>query len=56
MPNWLRKYTFHELKKYYDAENKATEDAQQAAENARNGKNVAPNVVTPPDFISKRGT
>jgi hypothetical protein len=55
MPNWLRRYTFHELKKYYDEENKATEDAQRAAENAKNGKTASPNVITPPDFTSKRG-
>ena len=55
MPNWLRRYTFHELKKYYDEETKAAEDAQQAAENAKNGKNVSPGVITPPDFTSKRG-
>ena len=36
-------------------ENKATEDAQRAAENAKNGKTASPNVITPPDFTSKRG-
>jgi hypothetical protein len=55
MPNWLRRYTFHELKKYYDEENKAAEDAQKTAKNAGGGKSTAPNVITPPDFTSKRG-
>jgi hypothetical protein len=55
MPNWLRRYTFNELKKYYDEENKSAENAQRAVENAKSGKTTAPNVITPPDFTSKRG-
>ena len=53
MPNWLRRYTFHELKKYYEEKNQAEEDAQRAAEN-QSKANKAPSVVTPPDFVSKR--
>ena len=34
MPIWLRKYTFNEIKKYYDEE-------KQAYENTNEGKNVA---------------
>ena len=34
MPIWLRKYTFNEIKKHYDEE-------KQAYENADGGKNVA---------------
>ena len=29
MPIWLRKFTFHELKKFYDAEAKATQSASK---------------------------
>jgi hypothetical protein len=30
-------------------------DDQKAAENAKNGKTASPNIITPPDFTSKRG-
>ena len=29
MPTWLRKFTFHELKKFYDAEAEATKSASK---------------------------
>lgn len=53
MPNWLRLYTFHELKKYYDEENKAVEEAQQKAQSKQTSNSSK--LITPPDFTAKKG-
>jgi hypothetical protein len=53
MPIWLRRYTFNEIKKYYEDENEAIEKAQNQ-NTAQNNKGKAPQVVTPPDFTTKK--
>ena len=44
MPVWLRKFTFHELKKFYDAE-------AEAASKATKGKNQS-NLVNPDGTVN----
>jgi hypothetical protein len=44
MPIWLRKFTYHEIKKYYDEEKKSNE-------NASKGKNQT-NLVNPDGKIN----
>ena len=44
MPIWLRKFTYHEIKKYYDEEKKSNESASK-------GKNQT-NLVNPDGKIN----
>ena len=46
MPTWLRKFTFHELKKFYDAEAEAAKSAAKKS-NQTNMVNSDGTVNTP---------
>jgi hypothetical protein len=45
MPIWLRKYTFHKIKEYYDREKEEMEKAQ--GKNRQSAEIARPNVANP---------
>jgi hypothetical protein len=49
MPIWLRRFTFHKMKKFYEDENEAIEKQNKQLENKTNqsSKPLTPNVSKP---------
>jgi hypothetical protein len=59
MPIWLRKFTFNELRTFYDKENKANEDTVTASKNAMKSVGAVNKTKTPiakqniPSYVTK---
>ena len=56
MPIWLRKFTFHKLKEWYDKENNSEQNdtVEQSIKNMKSaGATAKPTKVQPPTYITK---
>ena len=53
MPLWLRKFTFHKLKTYYEEQSDQKDNIDESIQNMRNAGAVAPSKQSVPSYVTK---